>query len=170
MKTPKILKSIRYTSRLSLFGVPLLTVASGPDPVRDERFGHARGIMAVGDVATGVIAVGGVARGLFANGGVSIGVISSGGVAVGGLASGGIAIGAVAIGAIAIGAIAAGGLAIGLAKAFGGRAISSHQSFPGMVVRQALADHRSFERDRGCHRRGGGKARSQARVGRAIGG
>lgn len=128
MKTPKKLKSIRYTSPLSLFGIPILTVASGPDLASDETFGHARGIIAVGDVATGVVAVGGVARGLFANGGVSIGVVSSGGVAIGGLASGGIALGAIAVGAVAIGVIAVGGLAIGLTEASGGRAIRSRPS------------------------------------------
>lgn len=47
---------------------PLLSVAIGPDAARRELNGRARGIVAIGDIATGVIAIGGIARGLVAIG------------------------------------------------------------------------------------------------------
>ena len=72
------------------------------------RLGRARGIIALGDVATGLVAVGGVAIGLFSVGGVAIGLVALGGVAVGLVAVGLVAIGAVAIGLTVMGAITAG--------------------------------------------------------------
>jgi hypothetical protein len=114
----------RYTSQASLFGIPLIAIASGPDTTRGERFGHARGIIALGDVATGVVACGAVARGVVAVGGVSLGVISSsGGLAVGAVACGGLAFGGLAVGGLAVGVMAVGGLAIGIVKAVGGFSI-----------------------------------------------
>ena len=114
------MKSIRYTSTTSLFGIPLVAVATGPSLDGEERFGHARGIVAVGDNATGLVAVGAVARGFFAFGAVSIGAVSSGGVALGALACGGLALGAVAIGGLAAGIVAVGGVAAGALEAAGG--------------------------------------------------
>lgn len=42
------------------------------------RLGRARGIIALGDVATGLVSVGGVAIGLFSVGGVAIGLVALG--------------------------------------------------------------------------------------------
>ena len=49
---------VRRRSKLTLFGLPLYDIATGPDPEKGERRGHARGIIAVGDFATGVLAIG----------------------------------------------------------------------------------------------------------------
>ena len=80
------MKSIRYTSTTSLFGLPLVAVASGPSLDREERFGHARGIIAV---ALGAFACGGLALGAVAIGGLAVGLIAVGGVAVGSLEAAG---------------------------------------------------------------------------------
>jgi hypothetical protein len=66
----------------------------GPDLERGEMRGHAKGIIAIGDIATGVVALAGVARGGLAIGGLAVGLISLGGLSIGALALGGLAIGA----------------------------------------------------------------------------
>ena len=58
--------SIRYSSVAQLYGVPVVDVAIGSDESRGERRGRAKGIIAIGDIATGMIALGGIARGLVA--------------------------------------------------------------------------------------------------------
>lgn len=123
-------RSLRKRSSRLLWGLPLYDIALGPDLNQGELRGHARGIIAIGDVATGVLAIGGIARGIIAIGGLALGVllgiggVSSGLLAVGGVAVGGIAVGGVAIGGIAIGGGAAGYYAMG-GSAFGEYAISS---------------------------------------------
>ena len=113
----------RYRSNATLFGWPVIDVALGP---KDGQLrGHAKGIIAIGDIATGgiaigglprgVVAVGGVPIGLFALGGVSLGLLgATGGLAIGGFAAGGGAIGVVANGGGALGVLAQGGGALGL--------------------------------------------------------
>ena len=112
----------RYRSAATLFGLPVLDIALGPHG--DEPRGRARGVIAVGDVATGWLAVGGIARGIVAIGGMAVGVFAfgglavglvtaAGGTAVGGLAAGGVAVGVVASGGLTAGIIAQGGLALG---------------------------------------------------------
>lgn len=114
-------QAVRYRSPHSLWGLPLVSIASGPDPNRGETLGHAKGIVAIGDIATGVVAVGGLSQGVIAVGGGAIGVLSFGGASVGILfAIGGLSIGAIAFGGLAIGLIALGGGAIGLVAAGGG--------------------------------------------------
>jgi hypothetical protein len=56
-------KRVRYRSALTLGDIPFLAIASGPDPDKGELRGHAKGIIAFGDMATGVVAFGGLARG-----------------------------------------------------------------------------------------------------------
>jgi hypothetical protein len=98
-----------YRSRRTLWGWPLVHIASGRDADgRGVRM--ARGIVAIGDVAVGVVALGGVSLGLVAAGGLGVGVVSLGGLAVGLLvALGGLAVGAVAAGGASMGAVAATG-------------------------------------------------------------
>src|SRR4051794_34654649 len=67
----------RYRSKATLFGVPVIDVALGPKGA--ERRGHARGIVAIGDVATGGLAVGGMATGVVAIGGGAVGAVAVGG-------------------------------------------------------------------------------------------
>ena len=119
-------KGIRRQSAVTLAGLPLWAVALGPDPDRGEMRGHARGILAFGDIATGVFAAGGLARGVIAFGGLAIGVASFGGLGVGlVVALGGAAIGAIALGGGAAGAVAIGGGAAGH-YAMGGGAVGTH--------------------------------------------
>ena len=114
-----------YRSKATLFGLPLLHVAGGIDPITGRRR-VAKGIIAFGDVAKGVIAFGGVAMGGLACGGVSIGVVAVGGFGLGILSFSGLAIGLVfGFGGMAIAPIALGGLAIGWYAA-GGAAFGVH--------------------------------------------
>ena len=109
----------RYRSKATLFGWPVIDVALGPKD--GQMRGHAKGIIAVGDVATGGIAVGGVARGIVALGGLALGLFSLGGGAVGLIAAGGgLGVGGIATGGGAIGLLANGGGAIGLVAQGGG--------------------------------------------------
>ncbi len=116
---------VRRKSDYEYLGMPLWSIALGPDLANGEIRGHAKGVIAIGDIATGVLAIGGLARGFIAVGGLALGVISFGGLAVGGLAIGGLAIGAAAIGGCAIGWVAIGGGAAGYYAA-GGAAWGAH--------------------------------------------
>lgn len=119
-------RTVRHRSAAEFGGLPLLAIATGPDPAKGQRRGHARGIVAIGDVATGVFAIGGVARGLVALGGVAVGIVSFGGTSLGALAAaGGLAIGTVAVGGGAAGWTALGGGAVGT-YACGGGAFGEH--------------------------------------------
>jgi hypothetical protein len=110
----------RYVSPISVFGLPLVAIAVGPDG--EEKRGHAKGIIAVGDMATGWFAFGGMARGIVAFGGFAIGLIAFGGWAIGGLAFGGGTLGGIAVGGGAAGILAFGGGAAGYIAQGGGAA------------------------------------------------
>ncbi|MEO8351386.1 MAG: serine/threonine-protein kinase [Chthoniobacteraceae bacterium] len=102
-----------YKSKQTLFGLPLLHITSGRDPVTGKRR-IARGIVAAGDIAQGLIAFGGVAMGGFAFGGLCVGIVTFGGVGFALLAIGGVAISLLgAYGGVAIGTFAFGGVALG---------------------------------------------------------
>jgi hypothetical protein len=103
----------RFESEATLFGIPLVSVATGPNFWTGEKRGHARGIIAIGDVATGLLAIGGIARGGVAIGGLAVGGIALGGLAVGGLVLAGVALGVISKGGVAIGHYAKGGIARG---------------------------------------------------------
>jgi hypothetical protein len=119
-------RGIRYTSSASLAGVPLLSVALGPDLAKGEWRGHARGVVAIGDIASGGLAIGGLAIGGISIGGLSLGLVSLGGFALGLLlAMGGAAVGATAAGGAAVGRVAIGGGAVG-EYACGGAALGTH--------------------------------------------
>ena len=119
-------RGIRKRSHRMVWGLPLYDIAMGPDPIKGELRGHARGIVAIGDFATGVLALGGIARGIVAVGGLAFGLLFGvGGLCAGALALGGLAIGGIAIGGGAIGGIAIGGGAFGY-YAVGGGALGEH--------------------------------------------
>src|SRR5262245_66141987 len=80
---------IRKRSAAALGGWPLYDIALGPDLAKGELRGHARGVVAVGDIATGIVAIGGLSRGVFAFGGLAAGLVSLGGLSIGGLLAGG---------------------------------------------------------------------------------
>ncbi len=116
-------RSIRHRSAAAIGDLPLIAVAIGPDFERGEMRGHAKGVIAIGDLATGVVALGGLARGVIAIGGLALGLVSFGGLAIGaGLAVGGMAIGSAALGGGAVGGVAIGGGAAGYYACGGGTA------------------------------------------------
>jgi predicted Ser/Thr protein kinase len=98
---PPISQGYEYKSKRMWFGLPLLHVANGVDP-QTGKVKRARGIVAIGGVATGWLAFG--AR------------------AYGGIAFGALAVGGLAFGGAAVGLVAFGGLALALLMAIGGLA------------------------------------------------
>ena len=114
-----------YKSKRTLFGLPLVHINCGPG------IHWARGIIAIGDIATGLVAMGGVAVGLvsvgalclgllLALGAVTVGIVSVGGLALGVLALGGFSFGLLSVGGIAFGVYAAGGVVTASQVAVGG--------------------------------------------------
>ena len=93
----------RYQSSLSLAGIPLISFAQGADPLNNEKWGVAKGWIAVGDCAFGLIAIGGVAFGPLSLGGFAVGLIAIGGNAVGLAVLGGVVAGIYAFGGIGLG-------------------------------------------------------------------
>ena len=119
-------RGIRRRASWGIGDVPFYDIAVGPDLTRGELRGHARGVIAIGDVATGVLAVGGLSRGVIAFGGLAAGLVSFGGLSIGVLAAiGGLAIGSLALGGAAFGGVAIGGGAAGY-YACGGGAAGEH--------------------------------------------
>ena len=124
-KKPVAWPGIDFRSRATLFGLPLLHVASGIDPATGRKR-VARGIIAVGDHAQGVFAFGGIALGVFAFGGFSGGVFAWGGFSIALLTYAGFGIGLIAaLGGCALAPIAVGGTAIGY-WSYGGMAYGIH--------------------------------------------
>ncbi len=101
---------IDYTSKQTVFGLPLLRINIGGKKSNKV----AKGIVAIGDVAIGVIGIGGLSLGIISVGGISLGL---------GIALGGIALGSLAIGGIAFGIASIGGIAIGIYNIFAGLSI-----------------------------------------------
>lgn len=126
--TPIALRRVfgkEYKSKITLFGLPLVHVTFGMDPVTG-RSKVAKGIIAIGNVAIGVFSSGGLALGGVTFGGCSLGVISCVGFALELLlAVGGFAVGRTAWGGFAAGGIALGGFSAGY-LAYGGEAYGVH--------------------------------------------
>ena len=121
-----------YKSKRTLLGLPLVHVNLG---CGDH---WARGIIAVGDIATGVVALGGVAAGLFTLGGVSLGlVLALGALSIGAVSIGGIAIGLIVLGGIAMGWLSIGGVGIGVYAA--GGIVGASKVAVGSIATGALA-------------------------------
>src|SRR5712692_676376 len=119
---PEVLRRFgyEYRSKTTVFGWPLVHIATGIDPMTGRKR-IARGVIAFGDVAIGGLAFGGCAIGIFAIGGLALGLIAFGGMAIGMLvAFGGGAIGGLAVGGGALGVIAVGGGAVGYYATGGG--------------------------------------------------
>ena len=72
-------RTIEYRSAQVWDGLPVLHVSVGGRQADGRyRLGQARGVIALGDIATGLVAVGGVAIGLFSVGGVTAGLVALG--------------------------------------------------------------------------------------------
>ena len=109
-------RAMQYRSEQVWGTLPVVHVAVGGRQADGRyRLGRARGVIALGDVATGLVAIGGVAIGLFSVGGVAIGLVAVGAVDIGLVAVGAVAVGLVAVGAVAIGLTAMGAVTAGLA-------------------------------------------------------
>ena len=136
----------RYTSSLTLFGVPLVDIQVS-DPVVTPSSSSsmpeprvACGWIAIGDVAKGLlIAIGGRAFGTIACGGMTFGLISVGGLSLGLVSLGGLALGVFAFGGAAIGYDACGGGAIGWHSATGGGAVAYHVAAGGGAIAKNFA-------------------------------
>ena len=116
-----------YKSKRTLFGLPLVHINCGHGLCR------AKGIIAIGNVATGFIALGGLALGLFSLGGISLGLLLAlGGLALGGISAGGLAVGLAAWGGFALGLLAFGGISCGW-YAVGGVALGSRVAVGGVA-------------------------------------
>lgn len=121
-----------YKSKRTLFGLPLVHINVGYGVYR------AKGVIAIGNIATGIVSIGIIAVGL-----LSIGILAAGALAIGmlaaGLFSGGpialglIAAGAIAVGGMTFGAISVGGFAFG-ALSIGGYVAVGEHAYGGIVV------------------------------------
>ena len=115
-----------YKSKRTLFGLPLVHIHLGWGLCR------AKGILAIGNLATGLFTLGALSAGLFSLGGLSLGLLALGGLALGGVALGGVAIGLLAIGGLAMGVVSLGGLSIGV-YAVGGAALADRVAIGGFA-------------------------------------
>lgn len=97
-----------YKSKRTLWGMPLVHInlcANG--------FCWARGVVAIGNIATGLISVGAISAGLFSFGALSAGLLASGAMALGAVSIGAVAVGLLAWGAVSLGLVSIGGVAVG---------------------------------------------------------
>jgi hypothetical protein len=60
------LRGIRRRASWGIGDIPFYDIAVGPDLARGEVRGHARGVIAIGDIATGFVALGGISSALVA--------------------------------------------------------------------------------------------------------
>jgi hypothetical protein len=106
--------TIRWESERQFVGKPLISIAFGPDAAAGEKYGHARGVVAIGEIASGFLAIGTVLScGVLSFGFVSLGVLTFCGIGLGAVCFSGLAVGVIAVGGVAIGVVSLGGLAIG---------------------------------------------------------
>ena len=117
--------SYEFRSRRTLLGLPLVHIN-----LRDRGLCRAKGIIAIGNVATGFLAIGGFSAGLLSIGGLGVGLLTLGGLAVGIAAAGGLAAGLL---------LALGGGAFSLGLALGGCAVSQSVAVGGAAVGQYAA-------------------------------
>ena len=112
-------RRFEYKSAYTIFGLPLVHVVIGRDP-KTGRLGRARGIIAIGRLATGVVALGQIAIGVLSLGQLSLGLFFSlGQLSVAGWQSAGqlaaapyLAVGQIAAGRYAVGQLVVGQYAI----------------------------------------------------------
>ncbi|MDE6408188.1 MAG: helix-turn-helix domain-containing protein [Anaeroplasmataceae bacterium] len=113
-------KVYEYVSQRKVFSLPLVHIHFGPGLYR------AKGIIAIGNIATGFISVGLVSCGLISLGVIALGLISWACFSLGLLLGfGAFSIGSLAFGGIAIGFFSFGGVSMGL-YSFGGCAIAKN--------------------------------------------
>lgn len=121
-----------YKSKISIFNLPLLHIKYRK--TRNAKIARAKGIIAIGEIATGVLlGFGAISCGIFSFGILSIGLLLSVGIlSIGSFSFGCISIGLYSIGAIAIGLETIG--AVSLAKDVSFGAVSKAETAIGDVV------------------------------------
>ena len=87
-----VVPGYEYKSKHTLFGLPLVHINCG------YGLRRAKGVIAIGNIATGIVALGGFGVGVVSFCGIGVGLLSLGGLALGGFAVGGVAVGLVAAG------------------------------------------------------------------------
>lgn len=97
-------KFAEYRSNANLFGVPLLSVASGLDP-ETNRMAQANGIVAIGQRAKGLVAIGQFCSGYVAVGQFAVGRVA----AIGQFSLAPVAVGQFSFGFLAVAQIGAAG-------------------------------------------------------------
>ena len=122
-----------YKSERTLFGLPLVHIN-----LSQRGLTWARGIVAIGNVATGFLAIGCFAAGLVSLGAIALGLLALAGMAMGLIALGGIGLGVVAAGGCALGYLAIGGSAVGVYAA-GGAAVASKVAVGASASAELLA-------------------------------
>ena len=115
-----------YVSKIKIFNIPLVHINVGLGLYR------AKGIIAIGNIATGflslglvsigLLSVGVLALGLLSLGAFSFGLLAFGAIALGLLSFGGISLGYFTFGGLSVGKYAIGGYAHGTSISYGGRA------------------------------------------------
>ena len=123
-----------YRSRATLFGWPLVHVASGVDPATGRKR-SARGVIALGSLPRGVIAFGDYAIGVVACGIFGVGLVSVSIIGVGVLAVGSVVVGLwMGMGGAVLAPVAVGGAAFGYyangALAWGWNVLSPNAADP----------------------------------------
>lgn len=110
-------RHFEYKSKTAVHGLPIIHINLG--------FGvrRAKGVIAIGNIATGLLAVGGIAIGAVSIGGFALGLLALAGFSLGILSIGGMAAGFIALGGMAFGYLALGGMAVGV-YSLGGSAIA----------------------------------------------
>ena len=131
--TVNVVPGYEYKSKHTLLGLPLVHINCG------YGLRRAKGVIAIGNIATGIVALGGFGVGVVSFCGIGVGLLSLGGLALGGFAVGGVAVGLVAAGGCAIGMYAMGGAAVASRVAVGGAAAApvSVGANAGLVITEA---------------------------------
>ena len=101
-----VVPGYEYKSKHTLFGLPLVHINCG------YGLRRAKGVIAIGNIATGIVALGGFGVGVVSFCGIGVGLLSLGGLALGGFAVGGVAVGGAAAAPVSVGANADAGLVI----------------------------------------------------------
>lgn len=115
-----------YKSEKTFKGIPLVHVNLGVGLYR------AKGLIAVGNIATGLLSFGLISIGLLAFGVLSLALIALGVLSIGIASFGAVALGLIAVGGVAIGGFAVGGCALGI-YAVGGYAGATEIAFGGVA-------------------------------------
>ena len=124
-----------YKSKREIKGLPIVHINVG------AGYYKAKGIIAIGNIATGVVAIGAVAKGIVVIGTFALGIFTLGALGLGLAVVAGIALGGIAIGGVAIGYLAIGGAAIGF-YALGGYAMAVNIGVGGYASGKiAVGDH-----------------------------